>query len=126
MNGVVSPVFLATTLSTIASIAACAYFIGFLRARRAQSGIIERSTTIAIALVTLPIAWFLGYVVGGNFGGSIASQLSFLSEAVVIPIGIAIGIFVVTSFLSCTLTLIGLGVGILLQRVFGRRPSVKD
>ena len=126
MNGVASPVFLATTLSTIASIAACFFFIGFLRRRRARSGIIERSTTIAIAVVALPIAWFLGYVVGGNFGGSIASQLSFLSEGVVIPIGIAIGIFVVTSFISCTLTLFGLGVGILLQRVFGARPITKD
>jgi hypothetical protein len=126
MDAFISPVFVATTLSTIASITACTYFLGVLRARRAQSGFIERSTTITVALVALPISWFLGYVVGGNFGGSIASRLAFLSERTAIPIGIAMGIFVVTTFLSCGLSLIGLGVGVLLQRAFGGRSRVKE
>ena len=125
MNSVVSPIFIATTLSTLASIVACIYFVNFLRQRRAHAGIIERLITIAVALVSLPISWFFGYVVGGNFGGSFASKLTFLSEGVIIPIGIAFGIFIVTTFLSCCLSLLGLGAGMLLQRILSGAHRAK-
>ena len=69
-----------------------------------------RFSNAMLVLVTIifPFAWFFGFVVGGNFGGAVASNLAgtLFSERVLIPIGIGIGIFICTTFVSIFIPLV--------------------
>lgn len=65
------------------------------------------------AIGVFPFAWFLGFVVGGNFGGAIASNLSEgtgLPAGFLIPLGIGVGIFLCTTLLSIAVALLGFAI----------------
>lgn len=64
---------------------------------RSKAAKLSRWVSLAIA----PFAWFVGLVVGGNFGGGIGATLAggALPAPVAILAGVAIGIFLVTASL---------------------------
>ena len=54
-----------------------------------------RRVVWAVAVIAVPFAWFMGFVVGGNFGGAFAGVLAErtgLPEAALIPAGIGLGL----------------------------------
>ena len=67
------------------------------------TGAFARRVTWFVGVATFPFAWFLGFIVGGNFGGALAGRFSEevgLSAEILIPIGIGAGIFVCSALLS--------------------------
>ena len=72
---------------------------------------------VAGGMVALVPAFFLGTVVGGNLGGAygeaISSSLGLGSAGV--PIGLALGLIIVTTLVASCGVLIGAGIGRLLN-----------
>lgn len=115
-----SPVFTAIVLATLLSaittyrtvkmIGQSAWLLG--SDKTPAKGVAPKLALI-LALIAFPFAWFLGFVIGGNFGGAIASVLPEIgiSEKTLIPFGIGLGIFICATFLSIAVALIGFVIG---------------
>jgi len=103
MNSLLNPVFLATVISTVASIFTIMYLVRVLVRKRPAHKFASWVIPF-IAVIAYPFSWFLGYVIGGNFGGSIAGLIP-VHEPVLIAAGIGVGIFI------CTTAVAGLIVG---------------
>jgi hypothetical protein len=115
----ITPVFIATLLGTVLAAFLLWVSVRWLLASRIllSPGKEQRPFTKYLvsvaALVAFPFAWFVGFVIGGNFGGAYAS-LTSLSEAWAIPTGIGLGIAVLTFVLSFLAASCGLLIGRLL------------
>jgi hypothetical protein len=86
-----------------------------------------RRTVWVVAIIAIPFAWLLGFVVGGNFGGALAGRFaesSGLSEAILIPSGIGLGIALCTAMLSIGSALLGLLVVRLFERLGASPPRM--
>lgn len=73
-----------------------------------------------VTVAAMPFVWFVAFVVGGNFGGAVASNLAEVSgipEAFLVPIGIGTGLALFIAFLALGAALIS----IVVVRIFGRR-----
>ena len=84
-----------------------------------EKKVVEKSGYILSAISIFP-ALFLGFVVGGNLGGSygaIAFETIGLGKAG-IPIGLAFGLILVTVTIVQVIMLIGAGIGLLIFRGF--------
>lgn len=80
-----------------------------------------------LAIVAFPFAWFLGFVAGSNFGGAIFSVISEstgVPEKLLIPFGIAIGIFLCTTLLSIGASIVGFIVARLIERIWNHPPAI--
>src|SRR5262245_41671747 len=80
------------------------------RARRAG-----KLAAVVAGVVSFPFAWFVGYVVGGNFGGAYASRVGREAD-LLIPIGIGTGILLVTVVVSLIIAVVAFVCGRLLER----------
>lgn len=81
-----------------------------------------RNVTWTLAILALPFTWFLGFVIGGNFGGALAgsfAESSRLDPGLLIPFGIGVGIFLVTSVGAIGIGLLGFVLGRLIERARG-------
>jgi hypothetical protein len=77
-----------------------------------------RIIPILFAVVAFPFAWWLGFLLGGNFGGAAGGAIAAVTggEGILVPAGIGAGIFIATA----TISLVAAGVGLLLARLFSR------
>lgn len=71
-------------------------------------------TRIVWTVTTLaaPIVWFLAFIVGGNFGGAFASNLAEatgVSEVLLVPLGIGVGLAICIAFLAVGIGLLCIG-----------------
>jgi hypothetical protein len=64
----------------------------------------------ALAVIAFPFAWWLGFILGGNFGGGVSAWLAerLGGEAVLVPVGIGLGIFLITATLCLAVAVVGL------------------
>lgn len=117
-------VTIAMVLSTV--LAAAAVFLGLHWMRKssilARPGMsttrVMRSVPVVLSIVMFPFAWWLGVILGGNFGGAIAASIVATERGgqVLVSIGIALGIFMVTAVISLAAAFFGL----LLMRLITR------
>ena len=119
MSNMINPVFIATLIASIASILVTIFFVRFLLRKTSSSKVVTVSVQL-IVLVSYPFAWFLGYIVGGNLGGALASwiPIQFLSNVIKISIGIGIGIIVCTVIISTIAAIFGLGFGQVINKIY--------
>lgn len=111
MNSVATAIIVGTTLSGILVYLGLAILLRSERCRRSGSkGVIERRAAWLIAILTYPFAWFVGLILGGNFGGGYAGWLSErtgIAQEVLIPIAVGAGIVIVTSVVDLGIALSG-------------------
>lgn len=91
----------------------------FLRSQ-VLPGSLTRSVTWILVVVTLPFAWFLGFVIGGNFGGALAgnfAESSGIAPKLLVPLGIGAGIFFITSLGAIGAGLLGFILGRLIEKI---------
>lgn len=72
------------------------------------------------AIIAFPFTWFLGFVVGGNFGGGAAGKVSEslgLSSQIIIPFGIGLGILLCTTVLSIAVSVLGFAIARCIERL---------
>jgi hypothetical protein len=111
----ITPAALAVFVATALCLAVLAVVIRALTATRwllpaSATGKVSRWVTWTLAVATFPFVWFLGFVVGGNFGGAYASRLAeawSISGEILIPLGIGFALFVCALVLSLLLALAG-------------------
>lgn len=98
-----SEVTIAIVGGTFLAVFATIFGLRFLRrwAARKSTGTVSLPSRIAgaVALIIFPFAWWIGFIVGGNFGGASGGSIGEGStlESGIIVLGIGLGIFLVTS-----------------------------
>lgn len=111
MNVISFAIIIGTLLgifSTIVVVAGLAKSNWLLKSRTVPARFVIR-LPLWVAMSAFPFSWFVGFIVGGNFGGAIAASVleKFdLSSGVIIPIGIAAGIAFCSAFFPIVSALI--------------------
>ena len=76
------------------------------------------ASAITVAVVAFPFAWWAGFILGGNFGGAFAAAVAedMGAQRALVPVGISLGIALVTSAIVTVLCVIAFETANLLQR----------
>lgn len=116
-------VTVAILIGSFLSVVAVAYGLKVMQARATREdgrGISRWPFRVAatIAVAAFPFAWWFGFIIGGNFGGAIGAAMSegARMESGIITVGIAGGIFLVTTVIVMCLA----GLAFILTRKFSR------
>lgn len=120
MTSVTVAVLLGTALAILATILGLRSMRSsqFLVSPNATPTRLTRIVPLVLAVAAFPFAWWLGFILGGNFGGTTVASVAEVAggETVLVPIGIGIGIFFATAAISLGVAGIGLVVTRLLSR----------
>lgn len=121
MTSVAFAVLLGTVLGGLATYWAVSRIVGnrWLLPMGYDGRLAQRVAWFA-AIVAYPFMWFLGFVVGGNFGGGAAGKVSEslgLSSQIVIPFGIGLGILLGTTLLSIAVSVLGFAIARCIERL---------
>ena len=89
-----------------------------------SDGRIAQKAAWLAAIVAFPSMWFLGFFMGGNFGGGAAGKVweNFgLSPQIAIPFGIGIGILLSTALLSVAVSIVGFAIARCIERLSAKK-----
>ena len=77
---------------------------------------VAKSFSLVLVAVTFPFAWWLGFILGGNFGGATAALMTghIRRDAGLIQLGIGLGIALTTAAICLAVA----GLCLLVQRLF--------
>ena len=120
MTSVTIAILLGTTLAILATTVGLRWMRStpFFVPPNAATKRVTKIVPLVLAIAAFPFAWWVGFILGGNFGGATGASVADAAggETVLVPIGIGLGIFVATTVISLTVV----GIGFLVTRSFIR------
>jgi hypothetical protein len=120
MTSITIAVLLGTVLAILTTILGLRWMRSsqFLVLPNATPTRLARIVPLVLAIAAFPFAWWLGFILGGNFGGATGASVADVAggETVLVPIGIGLGIFFATAAISLGIA----GIGLLATRLFLR------